>query len=40
MHIISTNLAKTSLWKHEYDVTKTAHHKQMTTICHGMKPPH
>jgi len=21
------------------DVTKTAHHKQMTTICHWMKPP-
>jgi len=22
------------------DVTKTAHHKQMTTICYGTKPPH
>jgi len=22
------------------DVTKTAHHKQMTTICHRMKAPH
>jgi len=21
------------------DVTKTAHHKQMTTMCHWMKPP-
>jgi len=21
-----------------FDVTKTAHHKQMTTICHCMQP--
>jgi len=22
------------------DITKTTHQKQMTTICHWMKPPH
>jgi len=38
MHIMSTNFVKTLVWKHEYDVTKTAHNKQMTTICHWMNP--
>ena len=45
MHIVSTNFAKTLVWKHEYnvklwpDVTNTARQMQMTTICYWMKPP-
>jgi len=38
MLIMSTNFAKTLVWKHEYDVKlwrhKSAHQIQMTTICH------
>jgi len=43
MHIVTTNFAKTLVWKHEYDV-KLWHHKQrtpvqMTTTCYWVKPP-
>ena len=42
MHIMSTNFAKTLVCKHNYDVKlwchKTAHRKQMTTICRWMNP--
>jgi len=49
MHIMSTNFAKTLVWKQEYDitcdVTNSGHQIiwciwqiQMTTICHSMKP--
>jgi len=37
MHIVSTNFAKTLIWKHGYDVTNSAHQIHMTTICHWMK---
>jgi len=45
MLIMSTNIAKTLVWKHEDDVklwrhTKSAHQMQMTTICNWMKTPH
>jgi len=36
MHIVSTNFAKTLVWKHEYgvnyDVTNSAHQVQMATL--------
>jgi len=43
MHIVSTNFAKTLVWKHEYDVkeivtSQTAHTKYKWPPCHSMKP--
>jgi len=39
MHIVSINFAKTLVWKHECDVTNSAHQKQMNTLCHWRNPP-
>jgi len=38
-YIMSTNLVKTLVWKHEYDIINRTHQMQMTTICHWMNPP-
>jgi len=42
MHIVSTNFAKTLVWKHLYDVKLWRHKHRtantMSTICHLMKP--
>jgi len=31
---MSTNFAKTLVWKQDYDVTNSAHEMEMTTIRH------
>jgi len=40
---MSTNFAKTLVWKHEYDVncdiTNNGHQIQMTIICNSVKTP-
>jgi len=36
---MSTNFAKTLVWKQDYDVTNSAHQIQMITLCHWMNPP-
>jgi len=44
MHIMSINVAKTLVWRHDCDVncdiTNSTHQVPMTTICHWMKPLH
>jgi len=41
---MSTNFAKTLVWKHDYDVKLWCHEQRTPNtndyLCHWMKPPH